>query len=66
MLEHIVNLVSYVYDSTIKSEQEDFNYGLKELYCSTKSIFDLIDQLQTLVFFNEKFLPELKPDQPNK
>lgn len=63
MLEHIVNLVSYVYDSTIKSEQEDFNYDLKELYCSAKSIFDLIDQLQTLVFFNEKFLPELNPDQ---
>ena len=48
MLEYVVKLVSYVYDSVFKSKKEELYYGSQELYCSTKSIFDILDQLSSL------------------
>ena len=48
MLEYVVKLVSYVYDAVLKSKKEKLYYGVQELYCSTKSIFDILDQLSSL------------------
>lgn len=48
MLEYVVKLVSYVYDAVLKSKKEELCYGVQELYSSTKSIFDILDQFSSL------------------
>ncbi|MFL1707460.1 hypothetical protein ACHJH3_10785 [Campylobacter sp. MOP7] len=54
MLGYVVNLVSYVYDSVLKTEKEELFYGLRELYCSTKSIFNILDQFSLSYLFDSR------------